>query len=48
LIYGILIALTGSVRSGILSVLLFFVAGMVILWAVDEKKGREEKQEPII
>jgi len=48
LIYGILVALTGSVRSGILSVLLFFVAGMVILWTVDEKKGREEKQEPII
>jgi len=48
LIYGILIALTGSVRSGILSVLLFFIAGMAILWAVDEKRGMEEKQKPII
>jgi len=48
LIYGILIAITGSVRSGILSVLLFFIAGMAILWTVNEKKGREEKQKPII
>jgi len=48
LIYGILIAITGSVRSGILSVLLFFIAGMVILWTVDEKKGMEERQNPVI
>ncbi len=48
LIYGILIAITGSVRSGILSVLLFFVAGMAILWAVDEKRGIEEKQRPVL
>jgi len=47
LIYGILIAMTGSVRSGILSVLVFFVAGMAILWTVDEKKGMEEKQRPV-
>jgi UMF1 family MFS transporter len=48
LIYGILIAITGSVRSGILSVLLFFIAGMAILWTVNEKKGMEEKEKPII
>jgi UMF1 family MFS transporter len=48
LIYGILIAITGSVRSGILSVLLFFIAGMVILWTVNEKKGMEEKQKPVL
>ncbi len=48
LIYGILIAVTGSVRSGILSVLIFFVAGMAILWTVDEKRGVEEKQNPVI
>jgi len=47
LVYGILIAITGSVQSGVLSVLLFFIAGMVILWTVDEKKGMEEKQKPI-
>lgn len=48
LIYGILIALTGSVRSGILSVLIFFVLGMAILWTVDEKKGIEERQRPVL
>ncbi len=48
LIYGILIAITGSVRSGILSVLFFFVVGMAILWTVDEKKGMEEKKKPVI
>jgi UMF1 family MFS transporter len=48
LIYGILIAITGSVQSGILSVLLFFVVGMAILWTVNEKKGIEEKQRPVV
>ena len=48
LIYGILIAITGSVQSGILSVLLFFVAGMAILWTVNEKKGIEEKLKPVL
>jgi UMF1 family MFS transporter len=47
LIYGILIAITGNVQSGILSVLLFFVVGMVILWTVDERKGIEERQRPV-
>ena len=48
LIYGILIAITGSVQSGILSVLLFFIVGMAILWTVDEKKGMGEKQTPVL
>jgi UMF1 family MFS transporter len=48
LIYGILIAITGSVQSGILSVLLFFIGGMVILWTVNEKKGMEEKRRPVL
>lgn len=48
LIYGILIALTGSVQSGILSVLFFFILGMAILWRVDEKKGIEEKGNPVV
>jgi UMF1 family MFS transporter len=48
LIYGILVAVTGNVQSGILSVLLFFIAGMAILWTVNEKKGMEEKQKPVI
>jgi UMF1 family MFS transporter len=48
LIYGILIAITGSVQSGVLSVLVFFVVGMVILWTVNEKKGMEEKEKPVL
>jgi UMF1 family MFS transporter len=48
LIYGILVAMTGSVRSGILSVLLFFIIGMGILWTVNEKRGMEEKQRPVV
>ncbi len=48
LIYGILIAITGSVQSGILSVLAFFVVGGILLWTVNEKKGMEEKQSPVI
>ncbi len=48
LIYGILIAITGSVQSGILSILLFFGIGMAILSTVDEKKGMEERQKPIL
>ena len=48
LIYGILVAITGDVQSGILSVLLFFIVGMTILWTVDEKKGMEEKQKPVV
>jgi UMF1 family MFS transporter len=47
LIYGILIVITGSVQSGILSVLLFFVVGGILLWTVNEKKGMEEKQNPV-
>jgi UMF1 family MFS transporter len=48
LIYGILIAITGSVQSGILSILLFFIVGMAILWTVNEKKGMEEKKKPVL
>jgi UMF1 family MFS transporter len=48
LIYGILIAITKSVQSGILSVLFFFIVGMAILWTVDEKKGMEEKKKPVL
>ena len=48
LIYGILIALTGSVQSGILSLLLFFIAGGTVLWTVNEKKGMEERRKPVL
>jgi UMF1 family MFS transporter len=48
LTYGVLIAITGSVQSGILSILLFFIAGMILLWTVDEKKGMREKEHPVV
>ncbi len=48
LIYGILIAITGSVQSGILSVLAFFVIGGILLFTVNEKKGIEERQTPVL
>jgi UMF1 family MFS transporter len=48
LIYGILIAITGSVQSGVLSVLIFFVVGMIILWTVNEKRGMEERRKPVL
>jgi len=43
LIYGLIIHWTKSVQAGILSVTLFFIVGMLILFTVDEKKGIEEK-----
>ena len=46
-IYGLLIAITGSVQSGILSVLIFFVVGGILLFTVNEKKGMKEKQKPV-
>jgi len=47
LIYGLILSITGSLRKGILSLILFFVAGMIILCSVDEKKGRLEKLQPV-
>ncbi len=41
--YGLVISLTGSLRWGILSIALFFIAGAVFLLQVDEKAGIEEK-----
>jgi MFS-type transporter involved in bile tolerance (Atg22 family) len=41
-------AMTGSVQSGILSILLFFIFGTAILLTVNEKKGFKEEQKPVI
>jgi UMF1 family MFS transporter len=43
LVYGLIIYFTGSVQKGILSVITFFITGMLILLIVNEKKGVEEK-----
>jgi UMF1 family MFS transporter len=48
LIYGLILSITGSLRKGILSLILFFAVGMIILWSVDEEKGRLEKLQPVI
>jgi UMF1 family MFS transporter len=42
LIFGLAVFLTGSLRLGILSLLIFFAAGFVLLWKVDEAAGRAE------
>ncbi len=47
LIYGLILSITGSLRKGILSLILFFAVGIIILWSVDEEKGRLEKLQPI-
>ncbi|CAN5880159.1 MFS transporter [soil metagenome] len=41
-LFGIGVALTGSVRSGVLSVLLYFVVGALLLTRVDVVAGRAE------
>jgi UMF1 family MFS transporter len=39
-IFGLVGQLTGSSRWGIVSVTLLFIAGMALLWHVDEREGR--------
>jgi len=46
-IYGIILALTGSLQTGILSLIVFFVVGMLLLFLVNERKGMEERQQVI-
>jgi len=40
LTYGIVVLVTGSLRFGILSLILFFVVGMILLIGVNENEGR--------
>jgi UMF1 family MFS transporter len=47
LTFGLAIIITGSLRSGILVLLVFFVAGMGILMTVNENKGREQANVPV-
>ncbi|MBI4456826.1 MAG: MFS transporter [Acidobacteria bacterium] len=41
LIFGLVSSIAGSQRPAILSISAFFVVGMVLLWFVDEQRGRE-------
>ncbi|MBI3599898.1 MAG: MFS transporter [Nitrospinae bacterium] len=43
LIYGLIIHFTKSIQAGILSVIIFFIVGMLILFTVNEEKGVLEK-----
>jgi UMF1 family MFS transporter len=47
LIFGLAVIVTGSLRTGILVLLVFFLAGMAILMTVDENKGRQEANVPV-
>ncbi len=47
-IFGIAVWATGSLRLGMLSLLLFFLAGAWLLWNVSESRGRREALEFVI
>ncbi|HEY3340934.1 MAG TPA: MFS transporter, partial [Anaerolineae bacterium] len=41
LLYGLVGQVTGNPRASILSISVFFIAGIILLWRVDEKRGAE-------
>jgi UMF1 family MFS transporter len=49
LLFGLAVLLTGSLRWGVLSLIVFFAGGYLILLTVDEREGREQalKFEPV-
>jgi UMF1 family MFS transporter len=47
LTFGLVTLITGSLRTGILMLVIFFLAGLGILLTVDESKGRGEAMVPI-
>lgn len=47
-IFGLAVWATGSLRLGMLSLLLFFLAGAWLLWNVSESRGRREALEFVI
>jgi UMF1 family MFS transporter len=40
LIYGLIIQLTGNIRLSILSLIVFFITGMILLSRVDVARGQ--------
>jgi UMF1 family MFS transporter len=44
-LFGVGVALTGSVRSGVLSVLVYLVVGALLLTRVDVEAGRNAARE---
>jgi UMF1 family MFS transporter len=47
IVFGTVSQLTGSQRPAILSVGAFFVTGMILLWFVDERRGKEASRIPV-
>ena len=45
-VFAVTVALTGSSRNAILSVIAFFVAGAVLLSKVDVEEGQRAAREP--
>ncbi len=45
LVFSLMIGLTGSSQQAILSVILFFVVGGLVLWIVDVDKGRRQARQ---
>jgi UMF1 family MFS transporter len=45
LLFSIVIARTGSYRMALLSLIFFFVAGLLLLWITDTNKGIKEANE---
>jgi UMF1 family MFS transporter len=48
LIFGLVAVLTGSIRNAILSVILFFIVGLVILMTVDVEEGKRAARKVVI
>lgn len=46
--YGSIYALTGDIRTAILSLIFFFLAGLGLLLWVDEKKGIEQAERAVV
>jgi UMF1 family MFS transporter len=44
-VFGWVSVMSGSQRPAILSIGIFFVLGLILLWRVDERKGREAARE---
>jgi UMF1 family MFS transporter len=46
-LFALTISLTGSSRNAILSVILFFAVGALLLWKVDVEEGQRAAREPV-
>ncbi len=47
LVYGLIVWITGSLRVGIVSLIVFFIVGIILLVRVDEREGRQAAQTAV-